>query len=100
MIKDAIISVLLALSAVEHISWFATCTQGQKIGVFVGIAIPLIIFCFFCEEMVEKWRKWRRNVKRTESEVKKLRYERREIATHYKAVGRESGHAFTAPDRP
>ena len=44
MIKNIVISILAAVLVVEKVPWFAACEIGQKIGIFIGICIPLIIF--------------------------------------------------------
>lgn len=98
--KNVIISILAALLTVEKVPWYSTCTTMEKIGIFIGIFIPLIIFCFFCEEMAEKWRKYRKRVQALRGEVTRLRHERREIAGNFKSAGRKPGHASHDVNRP
>ncbi|MCM1112175.1 MAG: hypothetical protein NC399_02855 [Muribaculum sp.] len=60
--KNIIISALGAALAIRIIPWFAETSPLEQTGIFAGIFVPLIIFCFFCEEMAEKWRKYRGRV--------------------------------------
>lgn len=94
MCKDIVISALAAVLAVEYVPWSGAETTMEKIGIFVGFFVPLLFFCFFCEEMAEKWRKYRKRVRAIRSEVTRLRYERREIEGNFKQAGAEPGHAF------
>lgn len=73
MIKNIVISILAAVLAVEVVPWFAVCDTWEKTGIFIGICIPLIIFCFFCQETAEKaWNKHIR-AKRMGKKIEKLR---------------------------
>lgn len=93
MIKNIVISILAAVLVVEKVPWYRVCTVEEKVGIFIGISIPLIIFCFFCEEIVEKWRKYRQRVKFVEREVTKLRNEGRKSKGNDKQIRKKSGHA-------
>ena len=71
-VKNIIISILAALLTVEYVPWFAVCTVPEKIGVMIGVGIPLIIFCFFLDFWAEKYRKWRARVRKVRRAVERL----------------------------
>lgn len=73
MLKNIVISILAAVLIMEKVPWFAACALGEKIGIFIGICIPLIIFCLFCQEMAEKWRKYRARVRKIEEKLENMR---------------------------
>lgn len=70
--KNMIISAMAAVLTVEYVPWFAVCTVPEKIGVMIGVFIPLIIFCFFFDFWHQKYRRWRARVRRTRRMVEKL----------------------------
>lgn len=78
--KNIVISILASVLIIVKVPWFSVCTASEKTGILIGVAIPLIIFCFFCDFLVEKWRKYRKRVEAVRRKVEKLRNERREIA--------------------
>lgn len=73
MLRNIVISILAAVLVVEKVPWFAACEMREKIGIFIGICIPLIIFCLFCQEIAEKWRKYRTRVKEIEKRLERMR---------------------------
>lgn len=73
MLKNIVISILAAVLVMEKVPWFAVCTPGEKTGVFMGICIPLIIFCLFCQETAERWRKYRARVRETRERLERMR---------------------------
>lgn len=73
MFRNIVISILAAVLIVEKVPWFAVCAPGEKIGIFIGICIPLIIFCLFCQETGEKWRKYRARVRKIEKSLERMR---------------------------
>lgn len=58
MYKDVIISVMTALLVIECVPYFAECSVHMRTAVFIGIFIPLLFFCFFCDNCVEKWQNY------------------------------------------
>lgn len=72
MCKDIIISVLAALLAMEWVPWTEGLTAWQRVSVGAGWASTLIIFCLFCDQCAEKWRKRRRRVAGVRATVDKL----------------------------
>lgn len=70
MYKDIVISLLGAL-LLEPI--FATTEIGEQIAMVMGLAAMLFIFCLFCEIQVEKWRKYRKRVRKLKQEFERLR---------------------------
>lgn len=63
MIKNFIISTLTAILVVEKSPWFSVCTIPEKVGVLVGICIPLLFFLLFLDIQVEKYQKKRARVR-------------------------------------
>lgn len=62
MIKDIMISVLLALLVLERLPWYAACGTAGKLGIFAGLYISFIIFCIFLEKTARRWRIYRRRM--------------------------------------
>lgn len=73
MCKDIIISLLAAVIIVE-LPCFEIQNSTEKISMIVGIAAAVFIFCFFCEELHEKWQNRRKRVKKVGEIVRKLRF--------------------------
>ncbi len=59
MVKDGIIAALAAVLVIICVPWFDGCTAGERLGAFMGIAMPLLFFCLFLDEQFHKWRKAR-----------------------------------------
>ena len=59
MFKNIIMAALAAGLTLAECPWFQGCTVREKLGVFLGIFVPLFIFLLFLEEIGEKWRKYR-----------------------------------------
>lgn len=96
MLRNIIISILAAVLIVEKVPWFRYCAMEEKIGVFIGFFIALIIFCFFCEKQVEKYRKYRERVLKIQRNIERLRNGKsREIAGNNWKIRRESGYALS-----
>ena len=88
MIKDMIISGLSAVYVLK-ISWFADCDQATKISIWLATTVCLFIFLLFLEQIYEKRLQYKERVRKIQEEVKRLRYEKREIAGNSKATGRK-----------
>lgn len=73
MIKNAIISVLAAVLAVDKFSKLTDLTASEQIGLWIAFAGILIIFCIFLEDKAEKWRKRRIRVQRIRELLERLR---------------------------
>ncbi len=73
MFKNMIMAALAAVLTIEECTWFQGCTVQEKLGVFLGISIPLFIFFVFLEETAEKWRKYRERCREVEQTVERLR---------------------------
>lgn len=73
MIKNAIISVLAAVLAVDKFSKLTDLTASEQIGLWIAFAGILIIFCIFWEDKAEKWRKRRIRVQRIRELLERLR---------------------------
>lgn len=71
MIKDMIIAALAAGLILRH-PWFAACTAGQKISVWMALTVCLLFFCLFCEEMHEKWLKYKERVSKLQELLERL----------------------------
>lgn len=78
MFKNAIMAALAAGLTLAECPWFQGCTVWEKLGVFLGIFIPLFIFLLFLEEIGEKWRKYRERCRKVEQTVERLRKGRTE----------------------
>lgn len=93
MYKDIVISLLGAL-LLEPV--LKTTETGEQIAMVIGLAAMLFIFCLFCEDQVEKWRKYRQRVQDLEQRIEQMRgggmRERRESEGNHGEVG-------TDPDR-
>lgn len=62
MRKNLIISFLAAGLLLEKVPWTMKLTVWERCAVLVGWTSTLIIFCFFCDNMAAKWRKYRERV--------------------------------------
>lgn len=91
MYKDIVISILGAL-LLEPV--FKTTEVGEQIAMVIGLATVLFIFCLFCENQVEKWRKYRQRVRNLEQKLEQLRGgmtdESRESAGNYGETGADT----------
>ena len=96
MYKDIVISILGAL-LLEPV--FKTTETGEQIAMVIGLATVLFyFFAFFCENQVEKWRKYRQRVRNLEQKLERLRggmtHESRESAGNYGETGADTVTAF------
>ncbi len=66
------LSFLAAVLAVQNVPFLADCDTGEKAAIVAGITASLIIFCLFCEETAEKWRKYRERVRKLQETVRRL----------------------------
>ena len=73
MYKNFIISALAAVLAVKSVPDLAACEPKVQIAVFTGFFIPLLFFCFFCDNLVEKWRDRERDERRIAEYIRNLR---------------------------
>lgn len=73
MFKNSIISLLGAALLIKCLPWSAGWTPQETAGFFIGSAGTLIIFCLFCQETAEKWRKYRARVRQVRETVERLR---------------------------
>lgn len=73
MFKNIIMAALAAGLTLAECPWFQGCTVREKLGVFLGIFVPLFIFFLFLEEIEEKWRKYRERCRKVEQTVERLR---------------------------
>lgn len=80
MFKNIVISILAAVLTVEYVPWFAVCTVPEKIGVMIGVGIPLIIFLLFCDFYYQKYREWRTRVQEIQQTMERLQREGRRVA--------------------
>ena len=74
MLKDIVIAALAA-HAMLRIPWFAACSGSEQIVIWLALAVCLLFFCLFCEEMAEKWRKYKERVQSIRDLVVRLRKE-------------------------
>lgn len=88
MLKNIAIAVMAGVLVVEYIPWYAAGSVREKLGVFIGITTILIIFCFFCDEVAERWQQRRKRVREIEDKVRRLRHDRREISKNHDLSGR------------
>lgn len=91
MCKDIVISLLGAL-LLEPV--FNTTEIGEQIAIVMGLAAMLFIFCLFCEEQLEKWRKYSQRVQDLEQRLEQLRggrtIERRESTGNIADAGADT----------
>ena len=73
MYKNFIISALAAVLAVKSVPDLAACEPQVQIAVFIGFFIPLLFFCFFCDNLAEKWRDRERDERRIAEYIRNLR---------------------------
>ena len=70
MYKDIVISFLGAWILRDV---FGTTEVGEQIAMIMGLAAMLFIFCLFCEEQAEKWKKYSQRVRDLEENLERLR---------------------------
>lgn len=75
MYKDCIIAALGAALAIKGVPYFAACGPAELAALFLGIFVPLLFFCIFCDCMAEKWHGRERD--------------RRQLAEYIRRLGRE-----------
>jgi len=72
MHKDIIISILGAFIIAE-LPCFEIHNSAEKIAMIVGIASAVFIFCLFCEDLHEKWKKKQKRVQEMYEKIGQLR---------------------------
>ena len=73
MYKNYIISALAAVLISKNVPYFADCCPGELIAVFIGCFVPLLFFCLFCDNCVEKWHRRGRDERNLAEYIRNLR---------------------------
>lgn len=72
MCKNIIISAMAAALIVDKFPWGAL-TANEQAGLWIGMTTILIIFCFFGDVTLEKWRKRRNRVQQLQQILEQMR---------------------------
>lgn len=70
MYKDIVISLLGAWILRDV---FRTTEVGEQIAIVMGLAAMLFIFCFFCEDQLEKLQKKQKRIRELEQKLEELK---------------------------
>ena len=71
--KNLIIAALAAVLIIRSVPDLAACEPQVQAAVFIGFFIPLLFFCFFCDNFAGKWRDRERDKRQIAEYIRSLR---------------------------
>lgn len=73
MYKNFIMSAMGAVLIIRSLPELAASEPQVLVAAFAGFFIPLLFFCFFCDNCTEKWRNRERDRRQLREYIRRLR---------------------------